>query len=560
MGKRPFPDDSVYVRTRILAVLTAVCFPMPIVNVVQLAVSSDSVLNFSLFTIPVLIAVLAAIRFRFSVKISAIALGLAMEGVFIQGAYGLGSYASFLGLIFMPFFITFAAGPRISALLLLPQIAFIVIASNAFGALGLSPHRALVFFKDLSWPEFVNLMIFNLLLFVSSVALEKLILTVFQAYRKERAALEKSVEQIRLREQRLAEFSGILESIVSAFPLPTFVKNEKLELRLCSASFFQFFEVELKDVLGHNWVDKLGDEWKKLSMESDKRIASGDGAQYYSLKWRKPNGLVHELFVQKTALRQADGPFLGVVGVIVDESERAAREKRLKLLLETNREALSLLGHDLKNPIGSFRNLVHLFRENGDRDPQETEEILRELEGSLDSLWNLLNELLEWAREDGGFAVFNRRRYKILDQLRRAVASAQIQAREKNIALSVLTDAHVMVDADERMIDVILRNLISNAIKFTPMGGQVWVRAERVKGVKELRLTVSDTGVGLPPDVENGQVTCLRQRQGTGAEKGTGLGLPLVCRLVERHGGNVAAANRPEGGAIFTVRIPDEKR
>jgi signal transduction histidine kinase len=128
-----------------------------------------------------------------------------------------------------------------------------------------------------------------------------------------------------------------------------------------------------------------------------------------------------------------------------------------------------------------------------------------------------------------------------------------IEAKQQQVVIAVAAEA-CEVTADAAKVHDIVRNLVENASKYSPDGAEVRVAAVRQDNA--LTLTVADSGPGIPPADLSRVFERFYQVDKSRATGGTGLGLAIVKHLVDLHGGTVTAANRPEGGAVFTVRLP----
>jgi signal transduction histidine kinase len=130
------------------------------------------------------------------------------------------------------------------------------------------------------------------------------------------------------------------------------------------------------------------------------------------------------------------------------------------------------------------------------------------------------------------------------------------QAASKNIALRNHLEQGTYVVADPNMVTVIFRNLLSNALKFTRNGGTIDIAA--TKTGEMLKISVKDTGIGMPPEQVNSLFSGknLTPAEGTNHEKGSGLGLNLCREFVEKHGGTISAASEPGKGTIITFSLP----
>lgn len=234
-----------------------------------------------------------------------------------------------------------------------------------------------------------------------------------------------------------------------------------------------------------------------------------------------------------------------------------AANKALKKANATKDKLFSIISHDLRSPLGGLLNSLELLTEKWEALPDETKrEILTDLRGSVKSAFDLMENMLCWANAQRGkidFQPENTPLRQIVDNNRRVLSGV---AREKSIRIETDIDPQLLVYADPNMAMSVLRNLISNAVKFTPEGGRVEVTAE--EGGAEVAISVSDTGVGVGPErlPRLFQPDAHFTTPGTRNEKGSGLGLLLCREFVERNGGRIWAAERPGGGTVFTFTLP----
>jgi PAS domain S-box-containing protein len=274
----------------------------------------------------------------------------------------------------------------------------------------------------------------------------------------------------------------------------------------------------------------------------------------------------------------ADGAkrvFVGYIGYCLDIHERKERERRVenerdellsreKVLREesedVNRlkdEFLATVSHELRAPLNAIHGWVKLLRE-GHLNQDETARALEIIERGARAQNRIISDLLDVSRIITDKLRLNARPIRLAAAIESAVESLRQAADAKGISIELDLDGQAgPVAGDSDRIRQIVWNLVSNAIKFTPDRGQVRVKLDRVG--KCVEITVSDTGVGIVPDFLPFVFDRFRQGDGSSTRRqgGLGLGLAIVRRLTEMHGGSVHAQSLgPDQGATFVVRLP----
>lgn len=286
----------------------------------------------------------------------------------------------------------------------------------------------------------------------------------------------------------------------------------------------------------------------------------------YRVIW--PDGSIHWLEGRSRLIHGGEDQgarAVRVLGALVDTTDRKAMEaERARLLAreqaarasaeaanQAKDEFLAMLSHELRNPLNAIGNAVAVLAQIGDGDAllvRARDVIHRQLR----HLAGLVDDLLDVARVTSGKIVIERRPLDLGDAVGRSPAMTASPGHRITAALQP-----VWVDGDETRIEQIIGNLVTNAIKYTPAGGtiSVTVRPEGEHAV----LAVQDTGIGISGDMLPRIFDLFTQgRRGLDrAQGGLGIGLTLVRRLVELHGGSIDAASEGPGcGSTFTMRLP----
>jgi signal transduction histidine kinase len=170
--------------------------------------------------------------------------------------------------------------------------------------------------------------------------------------------------------------------------------------------------------------------------------------------------------------------------------------------------------------------------------------------------YDLLEDLLLWAKSQSGKLDFKPGKIDFVKTCQKIVENMRIVAISKKITVNYAATAPIQVLADEDMLKVVLRNLVSNGIKFTNSGGEINILTEQTASF--LTVTVSDNGVGIKPETINNLFDISKKvtTAGTSNEKGTGLGLMLCKEFIERHGGKIWVESVPGEGSDFKFTLP----
>lgn len=227
----------------------------------------------------------------------------------------------------------------------------------------------------------------------------------------------------------------------------------------------------------------------------------------------------------------------------------------LEILDQTKNRFFSIVAHDLRSPFtGILGGLEVLADSASGLTPGEIADHARISLGEARAVHTLLENLLRWARLQMGQIRAEPRNLDLPDRIGRAIRVLRPAATAKAIEIEIEVPP-VIVEADPDMLDAILRNLVGNAVKFTPQGGRVIVSAS-MEGEKVV-LSVTDTGIGMEPEVLDGLFRLDRHHStpGTDGEAGTGLGLLLCQEMAQLNGGRIEAGSTPGQGSTFRVHL-----
>jgi len=227
----------------------------------------------------------------------------------------------------------------------------------------------------------------------------------------------------------------------------------------------------------------------------------------------------------------------------------------LKRADQIRRDFVANVSHELRTPLTAIRGYVEALVDDPP-DPEQTHKFLDIVARHTSRMERLVTDLLRLARLDAKQEVLDVVACEIQQIFNAVVAdlSPLIEAKKQRVTIAVAPDACTL-QADPAKLHDVVRNLVENAVSYSPEGADVRLEAARHNGV--VHITVADSGPGIPPeDLTRVFERFYRVDKSRSKPGGTGLGLAIVRHLVELHGGRAVAENRPEGGAKFTVTLP----
>ncbi|MFO7370941.1 MAG: HAMP domain-containing sensor histidine kinase [Bacteroidales bacterium] len=312
------------------------------------------------------------------------------------------------------------------------------------------------------------------------------------------------------------------------------------------------------------YPENVIDAFPKSKDLLDLNIEGYMGTALYN-KNGEPNGILCAMSRMKLDLPpQAEKIMKIVAARISAEIERIKAQKALLISEEKLRAAnaskdklFSIIAHDLKSPfnalIGFSRVLLTHLKNNDIADIDKYAKIIHDVAVQTH---RLLENLLEWSVVQTNRNAFVPVKFNLSDLLTEVIDLYKNQARQKGITLTPAIKPNVEMVADRNMVTTVLRNLISNAVKYTRSGGVITVAA--LSQEEMVKLIISDTGVGIQKDHINKlfAIDTKITTAGTNNERGTGLGLVLCKELVEKHSGKIWVESEPGSGSKFFITIP----
>ena len=230
---------------------------------------------------------------------------------------------------------------------------------------------------------------------------------------------------------------------------------------------------------------------------------------------------------------------------------------KLSELNSSKDQFFSIIAHDLKSPFNNILGFTELLRNNLDTyDKELVRQILGQLHSSSKMAYELLENLLDWSRLQTDRIEYEPTQLSFNELLRHCLPMMQLIASSKQISLEVTSATDLSVYADQNLTKTILRNLISNAVKFSNAKDKIYIKAEQIDN--QIKISIRDKGIGIPmKDIPKlFRIDIKHSTPGTMNEKGTGLGLILCKDFVEKQGGKIWVESKENEGSTFTFTLP----
>lgn len=363
---------------------------------------------------------------------------------------------------------------------------------------------------------------------------------------------------------------AFVRELMDVSPLPVSVVGLNRRYLLVNKAWEAFTGRRREEAIGAVVGAHLSLDEQAVHEAQDQALLASGQALRYAATARHHDGSTRDVQVDKLLLPGLDGRPAGILSVVVDvtefrNAERATREARdaAESASRAKSEFIANISHELRTPLQAIIGFAELgqLRAAGDTGVgARLAPMFTDIEGAGQRMLALVNDLLDLAKAEHGAGAL-----ALAPTDLRPLAQATAQELEPLLLQRQLTldlqlpASPLLARVDATRLRQVLRNLLANAIKFSPAGGplELQLQAWTERGRPEMRLCVADRGPGVPPaeleSIFDAFVQSSRTKDGSG---GTGLGLAICRKIISAHGGQIRAYNRPGGGAAFEVLLP----
>jgi PAS domain S-box-containing protein len=298
-------------------------------------------------------------------------------------------------------------------------------------------------------------------------------------------------------------------------------------------------------------IDRIQEEREIL-----RRLRAGERIEHYETVRRAKNGRTLDISLTISPVRDGSGRIIGASKIARDITDRKRAEVELREADRRKDEFLAILAHELRNPLAPVRNSIHYLKLKGPRDG-DLRRPIEMIDRQVAQMTRLIDDLLDVSRISRGVLELRRERFTLAEVVEAAVDGCRDQIKAQGQTLRVIVPKKtVELEADRERLVQVLYNLLTNAAKYTPSGGQINLTATARD--RTLEVSVKDNGIGIPP----GRLTDIfklfsRVDSSLERQEGLGIGLTLARQLTELHGGTIEARSEGIGrGSEFVVKMP----
>lgn len=387
-----------------------------------------------------------------------------------------------------------------------------------------------------------------------------------KAYKNKK--LQQSILDRKMIAEELAAERNLLRILIDNMPDRIYAKDLKGRFIICNDALVKRMGAKnVNDVIGKSDFDLMPrDQAAQYFANEQEIISSGQPLINHEESKVNEEGMTLWTLTTKVPLKDSKGTIIGIVGIGKDITNRKLAEEEINLkneMLQTiNAEKdkfFSILAHDLKGPLSAFLGVTQiLLDEIGNMSVEETKEITLGMKESASNIYGLLENLLEWSSLKRGIMAFSPERLNVRRIILQSIDVLKASAHKKNISLNYFIPEDLELIADLHMLETVVRNLVSNAIKFTSAGGNVIISSSKRKG-QSIEISVADSGIGMSSKLRRKlfHMSEKTSRKGTEGEPSTGLGLLLCREFIEKHGGKIFVTSEEKKGSTFTLIFPE---
>jgi PAS domain S-box-containing protein len=379
----------------------------------------------------------------------------------------------------------------------------------------------------------------------------------------------RDITENRKAHEELEKEHNLLLALINNMPDRIYAKDSQSRFIICNNALVKRMgKSGSDDIIGKTDFDLVSHDLAAQYYANEQEIIrSGQPLINHEESMGSISGSTRWNLTTKVPLHDSQGKIIGIVGIGRDITERKLAEEEIRLkneLLQTiNAEKdkfFSILAHDLKGPLSAFLGATQILAEEiQNMTQEEIKEITISMKESAANIYGLLENLLEWSRLKRGMMDFSPETFNVKQKISACTEVLSESARNKGIKINYSLPEDLTIYADSHMFETVVRNLVSNAIKFTPKSGEISISATATPD-NAFEIKICDTGIGMSNELIS-KLFLLNERtnrKGTEGEPSSGLGLLLCKEFIEKHGGIIQVKSEEGKGSTFSFTIPEK--
>ena len=377
-------------------------------------------------------------------------------------------------------------------------------------------------------------------------------------------ALKQDITERKAADEKINQQSALINSLIDSIPDVIFYKDKEGVYLGCNPASIALIGKPKEEIIGKTNYDFFNKELADGLRENDLKAMEQNTSMRYE-EWITYKDISVLFETIKTPYLDSNGELIGIIGISRDITEKKKTEAEIKLkneeLLELNSEKdkfFSIIAHDLRGPFFGFLGLTNVFASQfSEMKPDEMQKLALLMKDSAANIYRLLENLLEWSQMKRGLTTANPEQFSLNKILSGSINLIKELAAKKEITISSDVQEELQVFADINMFEAAVRNLLSNALKYTRKGGRITLSAN-ITTDKKVEVSVKDTGIGMNKEIMEGlfRLDVNTNRKGTNGEPSTGLGLHICKEFIEKNGGELTVESEEGKGSTFKFTVP----
>ncbi|UXX78598.1 PAS domain-containing sensor histidine kinase [Reichenbachiella carrageenanivorans] len=406
-----------------------------------------------------------------------------------------------------------------------------------------------------SWLSITNLLVAFVCVYFFTDIFKQDLIRGEQRIRKFAGQLEKQKRLVQSERDELQYNKQLLRMTLDNLPIFITMMDITGKFLIVNSRFKDIVKDKTNEIEGQHYSKILGEDITRETDPLFERSVNGLVSEV-NRALTFPSGETIHAYGKYYPLKNEKGEITHILAYVTDIQHLKETEKELIAVNEAKDKILSILSHDLRSPLHSLSGLITYSK---DIDPATFDQLMSNVKRQVDTLGFTLDNVLSWVKTQLEGFVANPKTINTKEVVEESISLYAEQVKEKNIGITIKARDSAQAWVDEDHLSIVVRNLISNAIKFTPAQGHIEVLIETNES--QVILTIKDSGIGMCSKTIDLALRGLsnekpQSRPGTNGEKGTGLGLSFCLDLLQLNQATIEIQSEPDRGTTTVIHLP----